>query len=144
MNTQYEADGIRFAYPSTWGLEREESDSGWTVWLQSPGTAFVTITLDADMPAVEQVVQETLDTLKSDYPALEADTALDTLAGQMAIGHDIHFFSFDLTNSCWTRCFYCDQGTVLVLCQTSDLELDEVEPIFQAIWASLRVGDEET
>lgn len=142
MNEDYEEDGIRFRYPSNWTLEREESDSGWTILLQSPGTAFVTITLDMDMPPIEQVAQETLDTLKSEYPALEAETALENMAGQMAIGHNIEFFSLDLTNTCFTRSFYSDQGTVLVLAQTNDLELDEAEPIFRAIWASLKTEEE--
>ncbi len=142
MTEVYEEDGIRFRYPASWKLEREENDSGWTVLLQSPGTAFVTITLDRDMPAVEHVAQETLETLKGEYPALEAETTMSTLAGQMAIGHDIQFFAFDLTNTCFTRTFYCDPGTVLVLAQTNDLELDEVEPIFQAIWKSLTVEEE--
>jgi hypothetical protein len=141
MSAFYEEDGICFSYPSNWTLEREESESGWTILLQSPGTAFVTITLDSDMPPVEQVAQETLDTLRGDYPDLEAEAVVETLAGQMAIGHDIQFFSLDLTNTCYTRSFYCDMGTVLVLSQTNDLELEEIEPIFRAIWGSLTVED---
>ncbi len=106
----YEEDGIRFRYPSTWTLEREESETGWTVLLQSPGTAFVTVTLDSEMPVIEQVVEETLATLKADYPALEAETAVGTLAGQMAIGHDIQFFALDLTNTCFTLRFLLRPG----------------------------------
>jgi len=139
MTESYEEDGIRFRYPASWTLEREESGSGWTVLLQSPGTAFVTITLDGEMPAIEQVIQEALGTLQGEYPALEAEPAVSRLAGQMAIGHDIQFFALDLTNTCFMRCFYCEPGTVLVLSQTNDLELEEVEPIFRAIWASLEV-----
>lgn len=141
MNEEYEEDGIRFRYPSTWKPEREESENGWTVLLQSPGTAFVTVTLDMEMPPVEQVAQEALNTLKEDYPALEAEMAVETIAGQMALGHNIQFFSLDLTNTCYTRSFYCDQGTVLILAQTNDLELEEVEQIFRAIWASLTVEE---
>jgi len=141
MTAIYEEDGIRFSYPSTWTVEREESASGWTVLLQSPGTAFVTITLSSDMPDVERMSRETLDALRADYPALEAEAVVEKLAGQMAIGHNIQFFALDLTNTCFTRSFYCDQGTVLVLSQTNDLELDEVEPIFRAIWASLTIEE---
>ena len=35
-----------------------------------------------------------------------------------------------------------DAGTVLVLCQTNDLELEEYEPVLRAICASLRVEEE--
>ena len=55
----------------------------------------------------------------------------------MAVGHDIQFFSLDLTNTCWTRSFYSARGTVLVMCQTSDLELEKNEPVLRAICASL-------
>jgi hypothetical protein len=139
MTRHFADDGLSFNYPETWRLEREDTDDGWTVLLQSPGTAFMTVTLDNRMPLQEQVVEETLETLRSDYPALEAETCIDTLAGQMAVGHDIHFFSLDLTNTCWTRCFYTDYGTVLVLCQANDMELDTCEPQFRAVCASLRV-----
>jgi hypothetical protein len=58
------------------------------------------------------------------------------------VGHDIRFFSLDLTNTCWTRSFYSARGTVLVLCQTNDLELETNEPVLRAICASLEVDDE--
>jgi hypothetical protein len=60
----------------------------------------------------------------------------------MAIGHDINFFSLDLSITCWTRCFYSDAGTVLVMCQASDLELEQTEPLLRAILASLKVEEE--
>jgi hypothetical protein len=48
----------------------------------------------------------------------------------------------DLTNTCWTRSFYSARGTVLVLCQINDLELDTNEPILRAMCASLELEDE--
>jgi hypothetical protein len=141
MLQTYEQDGISFRYPANWKLEQEESDNGWTVFLQSAGTSFVTITLDTDMPPLEQVLETALETLRSDYPTLEAEACVETLAGQLALGHNIQFFALDLTTTCYTRCFHCEQGTVLVLCQADDLELEESDPAFQAILASLRVEE---
>jgi hypothetical protein len=142
MIAQFEDSGIRFRYPDTWTLEREENDDGWTVSLQSPGTAFLMLCVREDLPSADELADATLEALREDYPDLEADDCVDTVAGQPAVGHDIRFFSFDLTNSCWTRSFYTARGTVLLLCQTSDLELEEAEPIFRAIRASLTVEDE--
>jgi len=93
------------------------------------------------MPSAEDVAQITLEALQSEYPNLEADPAVETLAGQMAVGHDIHFFSFDLTNTCWTRSFDSPDGTVLLLCQVSDIDADD-EPVLRAICKSLRVAEE--
>jgi hypothetical protein len=138
MTRLFEQDGISFHYPEDWKLEREENENGWTVLLQSPQTAFVTVTLDTNLPPAEQMVQETLEALRSDYPALEAEPCIEPMAGEMAIGHNINFFSLDLTNTCYTRSFYTAAGTVLVLCQTNDLELEEYEPVFRALWKTMR------
>jgi hypothetical protein len=139
MSKQFREGGVSFRYPENWRLEREESETGWTVSLQSPQTTFVVVSCDGSMPSAEDVAQITLEALQSEYPNLEADPAVETLAGQMAVGHDIRFFSFDLTNTCWTRSLYTDSGTLLVLCQANDLELEEYEPVLRAICSSLEV-----
>jgi hypothetical protein len=141
VSKHFHEDGVSFDYPEGWRLEREKAADGWTVSVQSPGTAFLTIALDNHMPGTEEVAETVLDALRSDYPNLEAKPRVDTLAGQMAVGHDIAFFSFDLTNTCWTRTLYTDTGTLLVLAQTSDLELEEYEPVLRAICASLKVEE---
>lgn len=142
MTQHYQADSISFDYPDDWRLDREESADGWTILLQSPGTAFLTLTCDQSGASIEEVADAALDTLKSDYPTLDVQPKIDTLAGQMAVGHDIEFFSLDLTNTCWTRSIYSPDGVVLVLCQTSDLELEQYEPVLRAICASLTVEEE--
>jgi hypothetical protein len=142
MAAQFNEGGIRFRYPENWRLEREDNDSGWTVSVQSPDTAFMMISLREDMPSTAQMADTALEALREDYPDLEADDCVDSLAGQPAVGHDIRFFSFDLTNTCWTRSFYSAGGTVLVLCQSNDLELEKHEPILRAMCASLEVDDE--
>jgi hypothetical protein len=142
MAVRFDDGGIRFSYPENWRLEREENETGWTVSLQSPGTAFMMVCLREDLPTPDQLAEAALDALRDDYPGLEADDCVDNLAGQPAIGHDIRFISLDLTNTCWTRCFYSSEGTVLVLCQTNDLELEQHEPVLRAIWKSLEVDQE--
>ena len=142
MAAQFDEGGIRFRYPENWRLEREENDAGWTVSVQSPDTAFMLISLREDMPSTDRMAATALEALREDYPDLEADDCVDSVAGRPAVGHDIRFFSLDLTNTCWTRSFYSSRGTVLVLCQTNDLELESTEPVFRAICASLEVDDE--
>lgn len=141
MPRQFEEDGVSFTYPDDWQLEREESESGWTVSVQSPGTAFWILSFDSSMPTTEEVAEATLEALRSDYPDLEAEPQVDTLAGQMAVGHDINFFSFDLTNTCWTRSFYSENGTLLVLRQASDFDLEIYEPILRGISSSLQIEE---
>ena len=139
MAAQFEEGGIRFRYPENWQLEREDTEAGWTVSVQSPGTAFMQLSVITEDLSTDSVVETALEALREDYPDLEADDCVDSVAGLPAIGHDIRFFSLDLTNTCWTRCFYSSEGTVLVLWQVNDLELEQAEPILKAICASFEV-----
>ena len=142
MAAQIAEGGIRFRNPENWRLERENNESGWTVTVQSPATAFLLVSLNEDMPSTELVAQTALEALRTEYPDLEADECLDSVAGQPAMGHDIRFISLDLTNTCWTRSFYSGRGTVLVMWEANDLELDLNEPVLRAICASLEVEDD--
>jgi hypothetical protein len=142
MVAEFNEAGIRFRYPENWQLDRQENDEGWTVSVQSPDTAFLMLCLRSDMPTTNELAEAALEALKEDYDELEADDCVESLAGQPAVGHNIRFFSLDLTNTCWTRSFYSPQGTVLVMCQINDLELDRNEPVLRAICASLQVEEE--
>jgi len=142
MTAQFAEGGIRFRYPQSWRLEREDNQEGWTVTVQSPDTAFFMLCLREDEPETDQVTETALEALREDYPDLEADECVDSLAGRPAVGYDVRFFSLDLTNTCWMRSFYSAQGTVLVMWQSNDLELEDAEPVLRAICASLEVDDE--
>jgi hypothetical protein len=134
----YNEDGLSFTYPDEWSLERQESEDGWAVTLQSPGTAFAQVVLDRTMPEREHMAQTALRALEEDYHNLEAEAGMDMMAGEMAIGHDIDFFSLDLTITAWTRCFFGLAGTVLVLCQVSGVDQEEYEPVLRAICRSMQ------
>jgi hypothetical protein len=140
MPALFEETGIRFQYPENWRLEREDNDSGWTVSVHSPGTAFIMICLRQDRPTTDELADTALEALREDYPDLEAEDCFESLAGQPAVGHEIQFVSLDLINTCWTRSFYSPHGTVLVLCQVTDHE--KMEPVLRAICASMKVEDE--
>ena len=142
MAAEFDEDGVRFRYPENWRLEREDSEEGWTVTVQSPGTAFLMMCLRQDLPTPDSMIESVMSAMKEDYPELEAEDRVESVAGQPAVGQDIRFFSLDLTNTCWTRSFYTARGTVLILCQTNHLELDEAGPVMRAICASLEVADE--
>jgi hypothetical protein len=142
MSKTFAADGLSFSYPDDWRIEREDADNGWTVTLQSPGAAFAMVQLDRDLPDPRQMLHEALQTLKGEYPSLEADSALETIAGEMAVGHDMEFFSLDMVNTCWTRSFYGVAGTVFLLCQTTGADEDDYEPALRAVAASMRLEEE--
>jgi hypothetical protein len=142
MSKQFSEDGLSFSYPDDWRIEREPADNGWTVTLQSPGAAFAMIQMDADMPDPRQMVHEALETLQGEYPTLEASSALETISGEMAVGHDMEFFSLDMLNTCWTRSFYGVAGTVFILCQATGADEVDYEPALRGICASMRLEEE--
>ena len=124
MPAQFDDGGIRFRYPEDWQLERQDSEDGWTVSLQSPETAFLMLCVREDGATADEMAEAALAALRDEYPDLECDSCVDSVAGQAAIGHDVRFFSLDLTNTCWLRSFYSGQGTVLVMWQANDRELE--------------------
>ncbi|MFM7151907.1 MAG: hypothetical protein ACKO23_18935 [Gemmataceae bacterium] len=142
MNQSFNADGLTLEYPDTWKLVKEDGEEGWTVTIQSPGAAFAMIQLDRNLPDPQQMVEEAMATLKADYPQLDAESAIETLGGEMAIGDDYEFLSLDMVNSGWTRSFYALAGTVFLLCQYSDAEEDDYLPSLQAICKSIRIDEE--
>lgn len=142
MTAQFHEDGIRFLYPENWELDRQDTDAGWTVSVQSPGTAFFLVSYDAEMPDPELMADTALAALRSEYPGLETDEAVESLAGQPAVGHDVQFFSLDLTNTCWLRSLYCSTGTMLVMWQANDLELDRLGPVLRTICTSIQLDEE--
>lgn len=139
---EFDEEGIRFRYPESWQLERQDNEDGWTVTLQSPETAFLMVCLRQDQPDPVKIADTALEALREEYEDLEADDCVELLAGKSAVGHDIRFFSFDLTNTCWTRSFYSPNGTVLVMAQVNDLEHATNEPLLRAICKSFAVAEE--
>lgn len=141
MPAIFEEAGVRFQYPENWRLEREDTEEGWTVLVQSPATAFLMLTLREDTPDPSALAEAALAALRDDYPELEADECVDSVAGQPAVGHNIRFFSLDLTNTCWTRSLVSTQGTLLIMCQYNDLESEMNEAVLHAICASLELDE---
>ena len=144
MPKEFREGCLSLRYPDSWTMEREDGDSGWTVALFSPkpATAFLILTLDTDFPDAGQMADTVLDTMRAEYPQLEADESAEQVAGQWAVGHDITFISLDLTNTCWTRSFDTPDGTALLLCQSADVDMPQQEPVLRAIVASLTVSEE--
>ena len=141
MNT-FDRNGISFHYPANWRVEAEEGEGGWTVTLTSPQTAFAVISLRPDARDPADLADQTFDAIKSEYKELDADNAVQTIAGQVAIGHDIDFMTVDTATECRTRCLETPAGPLLIMCQTSEYDRRENEPVLRAIIGSLAIEEE--
>jgi hypothetical protein len=141
MNS-FDRDGISFRYPENWRVDVEEGTGGWTITLTSPDTAFAIISLRPDARDPADLADQTFDALKAEYTELDAENAIQTIAGQVAIGHDIDFMTVDTPTLCRTRCLETPAGPLLVMCQTSDYDRTQNDPVLRAIVASLTVEEE--
>jgi len=138
---RFDRDGIAIDYPDHWTTDTEETDDGWTALFQSPDTAFVMLSLHPDIDDQAYLAEEVLKTLREDYPDLEATPAVESLAGQPAVGHDIAFVALDLTNTAWTRVAAAGEGSVLFMAQFSDIDETAHEPTLRAMQACLAMDD---
>lgn len=139
--SHYQRDGISFQYPETWNLTPENYDSGWALTVASPGTAFLTLTLDTSGSPPAMLADATLLALGEEYPSLESEPTNDTIARSPAIGHDVRFFAMDLTNTCYIRALGTGVGALLIYWQATDSE-DQPLQVLRAICASLSINDE--
>src|SRR5579872_1332503 len=143
MISEFNQSGISFRYPSNWQIETENSgETEWTVSVQSPVTAFVLFSLRPDARDPADLADQTLEALKTEYQELDAENRVETIAGQLAIGHDIDFLTVDTPITCRTRCLETFAGTLLVMCQTSEFDREQNDPVLRAIVDSLRVEEE--
>ena len=140
--TEFSRDGVTFNYPEEWALDEDVTIEGWTATVQSPGTAFLLISLrpDADDPA--QVADQTLEALKGDYPELDATDVTETIAGRLAIGYDVDFVALDATVACRIRALDADTGPLLILTQSGEMDRAKHEPALKAMVSSLEITEE--
>ncbi|MBI3463860.1 MAG: hypothetical protein HY000_12510 [Planctomycetes bacterium] len=139
MSAVYHNAEIRFTYPEGWDLAESASEDGLTVNLQSPGSMFLFFTLYDQELQPQAVADQALDAMLEEYPDLDACLVEETIADQPTIGHDVNFFSLDLTNTCWIRAFSSGRRTVLIFAQTTDIELEADERTFQEICDSVEI-----
>lgn len=139
MSNAYHSAAIHFLYPDNWELNESRNRDGLTVSLQSPYSMFLFLNYNERAVAPQELADEALQTMADEYPELDSDPVAERIADQSAVGHDVSFFSLDLTNTCWIRAFSLGEHSVLIFAQTNDLDLEQGEQAFRGICTSLRV-----
>lgn len=139
MSREFARSGIRFSYPESWKLEVDETEDGWTATVSSPETAFVLLSYHAEQDDPAQLSDIALEAMRESYPQLESADAMESLAGQPAIGFDVDFIVLDLPNSCSIRALGAPEGCLLLMSQSTDLESEENSLALRAIAMSLQL-----
>ena len=140
---EFTRKGISFRYPENWKVELDETeDGGWAVMVSSPETAFALVSLRPDARDPADLADQTLEALQSDYKELDSENRVETIAGRMAIGHDIDFLTVDVPVVCRVRCIESPAGPVLVMTQVAEPDRQHNDPLLRAIVASLKAEEE--
>jgi hypothetical protein len=110
--------------------------------VSSPDTAFALVSLRTDARDPADLADQTLEVLRSDYKELDSENRVETIAGRMAIGHDIDFLTVDVPVVCKVRSIDTPAGPLLVMTQVAEPDRQSNDPQLCAIVASLKVEEE--
>jgi len=144
---QYNQHGITFAHPENWTLEENETS---VVSLSNEQGAFWTLTQYPFGTDPDDVVQEVLETMQSEYAHLEWDRWEKVVADKWVVGVEMTFFYLDLMNLATVLCFEHAGQTLAVFWQTGnqliihDGKTVPAERVMEAITHSLLCGTNRT
>lgn len=144
----YDNRGVQFRYPAEWELSEDEDDSGQTmVHVQSPATAYWSLTLTDGRQQAEPLFDAVADALGSEYGELDQHTPeiTDPIAGHAAVARTFEFVVHELPVVAEARVVWIDEDndaaaarTALVLWQYADAEAEEVETLLERMTASIQ------
>jgi hypothetical protein len=137
MPAVFDKMGMTFQYPDNWELDERdalEGERGVTVY--SPGGAFWSVLLEPPTVDPMQAARTALAALRKEYE-LDAEEVQETVGRRELVGYDANFYYVDLTNTAYIRALRTPSATYLILCQSEDRELRDVEAVFQAMTTSL-------
>lgn len=139
--SHYAGSGVSFQYPADWRLDEqyEEGDLTLNIRPDDEGTAFWSLTLLGGRPTVQSALRAVVRAFEEEYEELDSYPAEQEIAGCRAIGRDIDFVCFELTNSATVRVFRTPEFTAVLLSQATDSEQKDYRPGFDFITDSLQL-----
>ena len=129
--------GVRFQYPDNWRVDDDASSEGVSVY--SPGGSFWSLTIHPPGKEPIELLDQVLGQMKTEYRELDSHLVQLPVAGDDRQGLEMNFVCLDLTCTAVACAFEDYKATYLVLYEADDRELEQIEPVFRAISASLSV-----
>jgi len=139
MSHLYRKHGIQFRYPDDWTLNEEEGEDQVTLTVSRDPACFWSLTLLADQPDPDEVLDEAIDAYREEYPDLEVSDVKAMVARRPAAACDIEFFCLELINTARLRAFQTPQHTIFLMYQMTDHEEGELDLVFDQMNKSLEV-----
>jgi len=133
--------GVRFEYPSTWELSEEERGDGHTISLQSPGTAFWTLTIFEASLEPDELIEAAIETYREEYHNVDVYDRNENLIHAHAAGADLEFVCFDWVAYAGLRAIQSVERTLLVVFQGNDQEDAALKQDLEEMTRSLKSDD---
>lgn len=138
MHGTFDKAGFQFMYPENWELvEDSENEAELDVSSISPSGAFWAAQIFSRERDSSSLMSEAMESLKGEYPDLEATPQEMRIANHIGFGFDVHFFCLDFLVTGRLAAFDTDRHSVLIIYQAESREFESMEPVFAAITTSL-------
>lgn len=141
MTSLYQNHGLLFRYPAHWELSEEVADGFVTITVAPGPGGFWSATILSERPDVLEVLESAVNAYLETYDEVDVFDLSTEVARHPGEGRDIEFVCFELLNRVELRAFRTSHCTVLVTCQGTDDELEELQSEFDAVTCSLEVPD---
>ena len=129
--------GRKLLYPENWSLQEDDD----TLNIESPSGSFMTISSTED---IEQAFQRAKATMESEYEEVETEVINRVVGETLLEGVTQRFVYLDLIVTSHLFRLEVEEEEVaplLVQIQGEDRDLDKLQPVFDAILASLAQGN---
>ena len=143
MDKIYQARGVQFQYPADWDLSEQTDGPETTITVSNLETSFWSLTVFADQPSPEAVIESALEAYREEYDELDIYPTEISICNREAIARDLEFVCLELINTAFLRSTVIGNSTVLVLFQATDHELNDTRSIFEQISASLMIENDD-
>lgn len=138
MTSVFDRHGIRFQYPEGWEVVEQQADEQMaSVTVQSSKSGFWSVSAHPASLTPVRLLQQALETMRQEYPGLEAEAVEQQVEDHRAPGYDMQFFCMDLLVTARVFAWQQSGRTLMVMWQAEDREFDELERVFAAISTSL-------
>lgn len=137
MDQQFAQFGVRFRYPGDWQESVDELEDTITVTLNSPGTAYWSLSIFPTRPDVEYVISTAEQAFEDEYEELEREDDFRKVGPYDADGYRYEFMCLDLVNVLSLRAFRAGGRTYLLMAQGLDRDMEELESTLDEISDSL-------
>lgn len=134
----YRGMNLQFRYPENWTIS-EETEEGQTISVtaESPDSAFFAINRYRDSRGPQQVLDEAVQAMKSDYDEVEMEDASMEINKQIYPAQLIRFYYLDLLVTCHFIAIQNGKETLLIHSQAEDRDFDRLQMVFKAMSQTL-------